>query len=317
MHVKVLIFILLIIGKGYSMGIISHTPQSPSFLEAFRKLEEKIDTRQDLSHISKSQQLEILNELSQFELGRFLIERRGVNGFWTHYVASYPEKPKTSLSSLEVFLLEKAPTCVATQERFAIFKREIRKKIKEECFFASVPSGLMAEFLDQDFSSATSVKLEAIDLDLETLEQAKEYAQAKEVSEFCRFTQNDAWNLESEGLYDLIASNGLTIYEPDDKNVLRLFQRFFKALKVGGTLVTSFLTPPPIPGKSTEWDMNYVNSEDALLQKIIFTDILGAKWQVFRSEQTVRDLLNKAGFQEIEIFFDKAHIFPTITATKK
>lgn len=316
MGLRILVAAFLVFNSGYTMENISHFPRSSSFEESFHGLRGKICNRGDLLYTSVERQLEILSELSQFELGRFLIERGGLNGFWTHYVVSHPEKPKKLSSLLETFLLERAPTCLATQERFVIFKREIQKEISEGCIFASIPSGLMGEFLDLDFSLLSSFSLQAIDLDLETLSQAKNYAKMKGLEKFCTFTQKDAWNLNSRDYFDLIASNGLTIYEQSDEKVLQLFQEFYKSLKSKGTLITSFLTPPPIGDKKTEWEMSHIDSQDALLQKVIFADILGAKWQVFRSERTVRELLKKAGFQSVEILYDKAHIFPTIIARK-
>lgn len=56
--------------------------------------------------------------------------------------------------------------------------------------------------------------------------------------------------------------------------------------------------------------------EHALLQKIIFADILDCKWQIFRSKACVVDQLTQAGFQDIRIIEDKASIFPTIVGTK-
>jgi len=59
-----------------------------------------------------------------------------------------------------------------------------------------------------------------------------------------------------------------------------------------------------------------VNMQDALLQKIVFVDILDCKWQIFRAEETVKSQLHMVGFDEIEIIYDTAHIFPTIIAKK-
>ena len=80
--------------------------------------------------------------------------------------------------------------------------------------------------------------------------------------------------------------------------------------------MTAFLTPPPIPGQKTEWETDKVNPQDALLQKIIFADILDSYWQAYRTEETVKKQLQKAGFSKIEVFYDQAHMFPTIVATK-
>jgi len=42
------------------------------------------------------QQLEILKELTNFELGRFLIVNRGLNGHWTDYILKHLQKEKIS-----------------------------------------------------------------------------------------------------------------------------------------------------------------------------------------------------------------------------
>jgi len=52
----------------------------------------------------------------------------------------------------------------------------------------------------------------------------------------------------------------------------------------------------------TEWLLTAFNPQDALLQKIIFADILDAKWQAYRAEETVKNQLARAGFVEIKIF---------------
>lgn len=78
----------------------------------------------------------------------------------------------------------------------------------------------------------------------------------------------------------------------------------------------SFLTPPPIPGFITEWELQNVNKEHALFQKIVFADILASKWQTYRSEALMRSQLQEAGFEEIEVVYDNAHIFPTVIAKK-
>ncbi|HCJ82899.1 MAG: hypothetical protein A2Y28_02600 [Chlamydiae bacterium GWC2_50_10] len=296
---------------------LSHEQRDVSFQAAKQGLIEKIQNRGELPHASVQKQLELLEQLSAFDLGKFLIERGGLNGYWTHYIIAYPEKAQAySLHPVEEFLLNSAPSCLATQHRFSLFKETIQKHLFEGCVLASVPSGLMAEFLDLDFSNMKTFSLHGIDLDEETLSQAKGYAEEKGLIGKCRFFQKDAWNLSISEEYDLIASNGLAIYEADDEKVVALYRQFYNALKSKGTLITSFLTPPPTSGKTTEWRMDKVNLQDALLQKIVFADILNTKWQVFRSEETVREQLQKAGFQKIEILYDEAHIFPTLIAEK-
>ncbi|MES2345801.1 MAG: class I SAM-dependent methyltransferase [Chlamydiota bacterium] len=304
---------------------VSYEHATSSFQMAKQEIINKIERRGDLPYASIEKQLELLEKLGEFALGRFLIEKRVLDGYWTHYVVTHPLHGRITglnhnqepLHPLEVFLLDEAPSALATQERFSLFKDEIKKHIHEGCSFASIPSGLMAELLDLDYSHVQSFTLHGIDLDPETLSQAQTYAEEKGLTAHSYFSEQDAWKLDLSEEFDLIASNGLTIYEPNDDRVIALYMQFYGALKPGGVLITSFVTPPPAPGLTTEWDLKYVSQQNTLLQKIILVDLLEAKWQIFRKEETVKAQLHRAGFKEIEILYDKAHIFPTVIAKKK
>ena len=301
---------------------LSHEQRASSFQVAKQTLADKIQSRGDLPHVKVQDQLELLEKLASFEFGRFLIERGGLNGYWTHYVITHPTNDQLTnpqdepFHPLEAFLLNSAPTCLATQQRFTIFKEQIQKEMKEGCSLASVPCGLMADLLDLDYSSLHAFTLHGVDLDPEALALAKSYAQGKGLGSHCDFSLKNAWSLEITEQFDLIASNGLAMYEPDDDKVIDLYRQFYTALKPNGTLITSFLTPPPAPGLKTEWKVDLVNLKDALMQKILFADVLDAKWQAFRSEEVVRNQLKQAGFASIEILYDKAHIFPVVSAKK-
>ncbi|MCH9632232.1 MAG: hypothetical protein S4CHLAM6_05620 [Chlamydiae bacterium] len=119
--------------------LISHGKKCASFSENYQQLEQKIRARGNLPYASVEQQMDILNDLQQFALGRFLIENRGLNGYWTEYVLRHPENGRLTnlnsngevISQTESFLLNKAPTVLATQERFKIFHTEIQKRIEE------------------------------------------------------------------------------------------------------------------------------------------------------------------------------------------
>ncbi len=303
---------------------LSHEQRSSSFQDAKQALIDKIQNRGNLPYVSVDEQLELLEQLAEFDVGQFLIERGGVNGYWTHYIITHPtigritnlDRHKKPFHPLEAFLLNSSPTCLATQERFSFFKAQIQQSIYEGCSLASVPSGLMGDLLDLDYSSLQTFTLYGIDLDPETLSQARSYAEEKGLLDHCQFYEKDAWALGMTEKFDVLASNGLAIYEPDDNKVVDLYRQFYSALKPGGILVTSFLTPPPAPGFQTEWMLEHVNPQDALLQKIIYVDVLGVKWQAFRTEETVKAQLKEAGFHETLILYDKAHIFPTVVTKK-
>jgi SAM-dependent methyltransferase len=303
---------------------LSHSQRNHCLQDAIDAITDKVKRRGDLSYVSVERQLELIDFLTDFGLGRFLLERGGLNGYWTDYAIKHPVKGRLTglndenkpLNTLEDFLLNQAPTVLATQQRFTIFREEIQKRVQEGASLASIPCGLMADLLELDFTNVSHISLTGIDLDPASIEYAKQAAKRLNLSNQCQFFQCDAWDLNIRAAFDLITSNGLAIYEPDDEKVTQLYRGFFEALKPGGYLVTSFLTPPPVPGLQSEWKLDAVNMQDALLQKIVFADILACAWQVFRSEETVKSQLKTAGFDQIEIIYDKAHIFPTIIARK-
>ena len=114
--------------------------------------------------------------------------------------------------------------------------------------------------------------------------------------------------------FDIITSNGLNFYEPDEAKVVELYKSFYGALKKGGVLVTSFLTPPPQMDPNSTWK-NY-NLADIQKQKAIFRDIMDARWSAMRSEELTRSQLEAAGFKVHEIIYDRQGLFPTVIAEK-
>ncbi|OGN61792.1 MAG: hypothetical protein A3F09_00985 [Chlamydiae bacterium RIFCSPHIGHO2_12_FULL_49_11] len=296
---------------------LSHEKRDLSFEETFERISKKIKERGELSYVSVEKQLEYLNLLSEFGLGKFLIERGGVNGYWTDYIMSYPDTEHSDrLNAMENFLLNRAPLILATQERYKIFKSEMQKRVRDGASFMSIPCGLMADCLQLDFSQVTDFSLTGIDLDQESLDRAADNSKKYGLESHSSFLLRDAWNLQFHGAFDLITSNGLTMYEPDDARVEAFYRECYEALKSGGCFVTSFITPPPAQGNGCSWKMDAINKDDALLQKIIFADILDCRWQTYRSEEKTRNLLKSTGFTEVEMIYDTARMFPTVIATK-
>lgn len=62
--------------------------------------------------------------------------------------------------------------------------------------------------------------------------------------------------------------------------------------------------------------MTKLNLADLLLQKIIFVDIMEAKFQCYRSSEQTHEQLKLAGFSDIQFIYDEAKLFPTVIATK-
>jgi len=112
-------------------------------------------------------------ELSEFELGRYLLNNLGLNGQWTSYVLLYPERgSQTRLSSdgsplgdLETWLLERCPILLATQQRFCLMRGLTQPLLRSGMQLASLPSGLMDDLLTLDYAASHDVSLTAIDLD--------------------------------------------------------------------------------------------------------------------------------------------------------
>ena len=263
--------------------------------------------------------IELADELSKSELGCFLIKNCGFNGYWTDIVVTYPDDnyPKIKFSSLDKTILEKFPVVLATQERFRIFRDNLQKLVRDGIIMASIPCGLMRDLLQLDYSKVKNFELIGIDLDPDSIKRAKVLAEEYGLSSKCEFKQLNAWDLNDKDQADIITSNGLNIYEPNEARNISLFKNFYSYLKPGGTLMTSFLTPPPSIGKDCEWDLSKINEKYLIMQRNVYMVILQVKFQCYCSSDSIKVQMKKAGFDQIEIIYDKAKIFPTVIANKK
>lgn len=288
--------------------LITHS-QSDTFI--FEEHAKRLKETPDLT-LPLEEELSILEQLTQFELGRFLLENRGINGYWTAYWLIHG--PKKNLDHpLEHWLIHKAPSFRASRERYKIFHDVMQKSLHSNMRLASIPCGLMDSLLDLNYDGLENIELDGYDLDQASLDLAREnvtkYGKQIRVSLY----RMDAWRLDVKDYYDLLTSNGLNFYEPDDKKVIDLYRKFYQALRKHGILVTSFLTPTP--GQADSPWQNY-NPEDARKQRAIFKDILNARWNATRTVEKTRQQLEEAGFKEIEFIYDSCHIFPTVIARK-
>lgn len=263
--------------------------------------------------ISHEQAFEIVDQLTQFELGKSLLYNRGLSGYWISYVILHGINEK-NLSELEWWILNKSPVVLATRERFQIFQLQIQKLLKSNITIASIPCGLMETLLTLDYSKVNDVSITGIDLDTASLVKAQELARKSQLKEQVEFIKSDAWDLNIKNKFDIVISNGLTIYESDDNKVTQLYHKFFNSLRSDGTLITSFLTPPPIIDKNCCWK-NY-SPQDLAKQKLILSDIIRTKWQCYRSHEATEIMLKKAGFDQIRFIDDTQSMFPTVIATK-
>ncbi len=240
------------------------------------------------------EELALLDQLAQIPLGRFLLENKGLNGEMTAYIILHGPK-NSPKSSLEEWMLHKCPVVKATQERFQIFRDKLQKSLKDGMTLTSLPCGLMDDLLGLDYSGVEDIKLVGIDLDGRSLTLAEENAKTKTGNFEASFFKRDAWHLNVTDQYNIITSNGLNFYEPDDQKVIKLYGQFYEALTPGGILVTSFLTPPPTLSQESPWRDYHL--EDILKQKALFVDIIEGSWQSF----TTRNICSQRWWQKSSV----------------
>jgi len=63
--------------------------------------------------------------------------------------------------------------------------------------------------------------------------------------------------------------------------------------------------------------MSKIDQHHLLLQKIIFSDIIDAKWQCYRSSEQTYNQLKAVGFSDIQFIYNLSKMFPTVIAYKK
>lgn len=290
--------------------LITHNDQTSSTISQ-SEYANRLKNRADLA-LPLDQELEMLEQLNEFELGRFLLSNKGLNGYWTSYLILHGPK-KENLHPLEVWILESAPAVRATRERFYIFQKVLQQNLKNNITIASIPCGTMADLAQLNTEAFQNISYVGIDYDIQSIDLArKSCCSLKNVS--TSFHQKDAWDLDFSSQFDIITSNGLNIYEQDDDKVIDLYRNFYNSLKQGGILITSFLTPPPTLSQESTWK-NY-NTTDVVKQRALFADVINVSWQAFRTEKQTLEQLQEAGFKKIDFIYDSQGMFPAVIARK-
>ncbi|MBK2124314.1 SAM-dependent methyltransferase [Fangia hongkongensis] len=264
--------------------------------------------------------LDIFNELKESALGKFLIEHRGLNAYWTDVMVNYPlyqSGEKEELDRYDQLLLENFPTAKATQERFGFFKKVVQDEIDKEALnILAAPCGLLPEFFDIRYPSNAAIKIDALDLDRKVKAEISKKYHHHVLEKAYQFIEQDIFSFAVKDKYDLVVSNGLNIYIQSADKVKELYQIFHTAMKDEGVLLTSFLTPPPIFSAESPWDMNEIDFEWLMKQKTVFKDILDVAWNCYMTEGEFIALLKDVGFSNIQVIWDKQRIFPTVVAKK-
>lgn len=275
----------------------------------------RLKVTEDKLFLPLAETKELLQSLMGFELGRFLLRNKGLNGYWTSYVIKQRKSP--SDHPLENWILQKS-LMPLLRERFITFKRLLQERLISNMTLGSVPCGLMDDLLELDYSKVQNINLVGMDADLESLSFAHESAKLKGLEEQCSFIQKDAWELGIKEEFDVLTSNGLNMYVSDPKRLVELYKQFNLSLKPGGTLLISFLPPPP-----DDSDPNYsvdsfgISKEDFIKERAIMHDIIGINYLNFCSEQQMREQLLAAGFLIEGVIYNKQGVIPIAVAKKQ
>lgn len=297
--------------------ISHHTLSKIAFGDSTKQLVHH--TKQRLMHTTNlflplSETLSLLEELSEFELGRFLLHNKGLNGYWTSYI--FRNKPLQSTHPLEDWLLNKS-LLVLARERFFTFQREIKNRLKSNACFASIPCGLMDDLLLLDYSRYENISLVGIDADLESLKFANENARNLNKQEQLSFLLKDAWNLGIQQEFDLIVSNGLNMYESNTLRLVQLYKNFYQAVKPGGSLIVSFLPPPAVSQNIEDVCKKFkISIEDWKKERAIFSDIIQIQYLNFCTEEDMKKQLEQAGFKIEKIVYNEQGAVPVAIATR-
>src|SRR5690606_15439653 len=191
--------------------------------EAVERLKDKIVARGNLPDATVERQLELVEELMQFAFGRFILERKGANAYWTDCLMAHPKTGRISglnvegrpFLPLEDFIFNRSLITLASQELFSSLQKVTLEALKDHMTLASIPCGSMRDLLTLDFAQISNFRLIGVDLDPESLSLAHSLAIQKNLLNYIELVHEDAWHLSFNSELDLITSSGLNIYESD------------------------------------------------------------------------------------------------------
>ncbi len=285
----------------------SHTEPSNrlSLKEATEKIKERLTREGDTEIATLSEKLDILDELTRFELGRFLILNKGLDGNWSHYIAyEFPRlaenmKPQPSMERTLIEMLGE----MELWTRLELVKKLLQKEMRNGISLLSVPCGVMAALSTLDFSQLSDFKLCGVDLDPNVLQAAREFNKKQGLASHTEFLCRDAWNLGLNNQFDIVVSMGLNIFVGDFDKVLDLYRSLRATLKPGGKLMVSFMTPYPFRDPNTERDLSSLNQNAVRLHRIVLSEIVKTGVVNFCSSQQMIDQLKTIGFSKVEIHY--------------
>jgi ubiquinone/menaquinone biosynthesis C-methylase UbiE len=307
---------------------------APGIQDPYKKVENAVKrriTNAKISNDEKEKQLAFLDEVGKGFLTRELMIYRRLGAessqwvvYWYprqgHKAKKFPNGYK--ITELEREILENFPFSVASQERFNIFQEETAKEIKrlkpqnQNIVIASCPCGMMDDLLTIPEIRDDNIQLYGIDIDKRVIMMADANVRRYDLSDHTVLSQQNAWRLTFENKFEILLSNGLNLRETDTGRNVDLYKTFFKALKPGGLIITSFLTFPPDSTQKSTWNLNNLDPKYILREKQIMHDIIRIEWQNFNTHDQMKQILEVAGFSDVKFNNGKTGVYPTVTARK-
>lgn len=301
---------------------ISHDTTSflagdPRVEDAVRRIGEQLATG-GATVLPVEQELELLESLAAFDLGRFLLLNGGLSGWWTSYV--FTHDGTEAGTDLERWLLQHS-TLAGIRERYERLSHLVAARLVPGLRVASVPCGVMDDVLRQPTALLHGVSVVGADIDDESLRLAGELAESRGLSDRVDLRRADAWNLDLGEPVDLLLSNGLNLYEPDRDRLVELYRQFHDNLVPGGELLVSYIPPLPPPPSSSPaaariWASLGMSQDDLIRDRAIFGDLLTAKYLNITSTDELATQLRDAGLSLRQVHFSDYGVLPIAVATR-
>ncbi len=264
--------------------------------------------------IPSSEVIDLIHQLKEFELGRAMLTTGVLTSSWVDYICHNETSPTGH--PLETWFLSKSPKIKAARERYYITRDALQSHLRSNMVFCVMPCGVISKVAELDYSNISNIKIIGYDNDIQGLVRAEMQMQPlvdqRKVN--LLLLKKNIWLLEDRNQHDLIISNRLSVLEADSQKILGLFEKYYAALKRNGIFISSFFTPSPLHNLHTSPWKN-VDVNDVLTEHSIFVDIMDFR-PATRPEGKMIMLLEKAGFEIVDIFYDTQCIYPTIIARK-
>jgi SAM-dependent methyltransferase len=299
-----------------SVGLFPFIDATDDLNAQFQEISARVSARGDLPDATVKLQLDLLEELKKAPIGQSFICTRELTAWATDWCSYGPffNQCYAKLSPFEKTFLN-LPICTATQERLIIMRQLLQVALHDDMDILTVPCGLMGNLAALDYQGLSNVTIDGIDINPQTIAHAKNMIKLYRPNVQISLKVEDAWDIDCTERYDLILCHGLTIYEPDDRRVMELYRKFHRALKPGGKLIVTTITPPTAEN-SGDWDMTHVDLKMLLLQRILIKDMVNVDWQSYRTIELTEKLLEDAEFKNPKVHPDRVRMFPTLVAIK-